>query len=188
MTAFTFEIDDPDAAAAEILEQIDIKGLCKSSLGILTCYTDFIDSGVVRAICAALPFDVIGMTTAGTAAPAAAGEMALGLLVLTSDGADFIAGAVEITGKDVDGPVCKAYEETAAKHSGQPVMALAFAPFIQDVGGEIIAASLDKASGGIPVFGSLAIDLSADYSLNRSIYNGESYKNTLVFALLYGDL
>lgn len=188
MTAFTFEIDDPDAAAAEILEQIDITGLRGHSLGILACYPDFIDSGAVRAICAALPFDVIGMTTAGMVAPGAAGEMALGLLVLTSDDTDFIAGAAEIAGKDVDGPVRKAYEEARAKRPDQPVMALAFVPYIHDLGGEAVAVSLDKASGGIPIFGSLAIDLSPDYSLSRSLYNGEDSKNTLVFALLYGDL
>lgn len=188
MTAFTFEIDDPDAAAAEILEQIDITRLHKNSLGILTCYTDFIDSGAVRTICAALPFDVIGMTTAGMVVPGAVGEMALGLLVLTGDDTDFITGTAELVGKEIDGPVCNAYRESCAKHSGQPVMILTFVPYINELGGEIIAVSLDKASGGIPVFGSLAIDSSVDFSLNRSIYNGEAYKNTLVFALLYGDL
>ncbi|MDR0784447.1 MAG: FIST C-terminal domain-containing protein [Treponema sp.] len=188
MTAFTFEVDDSDDAAAEILEQIDIKSLYKNSLGILTCYTDFIDSGVTQAICAALPFDVIGMTTAGTATPAAAGEMGLGLLVLTSDDTNFITGTVELIGKDIDSPICKAYSETCAKHSGQPVMMLVFAPYINDLGGEAIAVSLNKASGEIPIFGSLAIDSSADFSCNGTVYNGEYYKNSVAFALLYGDL
>jgi hypothetical protein len=188
MTAFTFEVDDPDTAAAEILEQMDLNGLCKSSLGVLTCYTDFVDSGAMRAVCAALPFDVIGMTTAGTAVPGAAGEMSLGLLVLTSDDTDFITGMAEIAGKDVDGPVCNAYRETCAKHPGRPAMILAFVPYINDLGGEIIAVSLNKASGGIPAFGSLAIDSSADFSLNRSVYNGDACEKSLVFALLYGDL
>jgi hypothetical protein len=188
MTAFTFEVDDPDAAAEEILEQIDLKGLCKSSLGILTCFTEFVASGVVRAVCDALPFDVIGITTAGTAVPSTAGEMILGLLVLTSDDAEFITGAADILDKDLDGPIYSAYREASAKHSGQPVMMLAFVPFIKDQGGEIIAQSLSKASGGIPLFGSLAIDLSMDLSFNRSIYNGKARGNNLTFALFYGDL
>ncbi|MDR0706774.1 MAG: FIST C-terminal domain-containing protein [Treponema sp.] len=189
MTAFTLEIDDPDAAAAEILEQIDSTGLCEHSLGILTCYTDFIDSGAVRTICAALPFDVIGMTTAGTATPAATGEMALSLLVLTSDDTDFITGTAEIRrGEDIDGLVCTAYKEACAKRSGRPAMMLAFAPYMNDLGGEVIAVSLDKAAGGIPIFGSLAIDSSVDFSLNRSVYNGNHHTNSVIFALLYGDL
>ncbi|MDR3130708.1 MAG: FIST C-terminal domain-containing protein [Treponema sp.] len=188
MTAFTFEVDDPDAAAAEILEQIDLKALRKNSLGILTCFTEFAASGVVQAVCAALPFDAIGITTAGTAVPGGAAEIILGLLVLTSDNAEFITGAVEISGKDMDGHIYSAYKETCAKGPGLPVMMLAFVPFIKDLGGEIIVQSLGKASGGIPFFGSLAIDLSPDYSINRSIYNGKTERNTLVFALLYGDL
>jgi hypothetical protein len=188
MTAFTFEVDDPDAAAAEILEQVDINGLCKSSLGILTCYTDFIDSGVIPAVCGALPFDVIGMTSAGTAVPGIAGEMVLGLLVLTSDDTDFMTGMAEITGTDIDGPVGNAYRETCAKHPGRPAMMLTFAPYINDLGGEAIAVSLNRACEGIPLFGSLAIDSSADFSLNRSIYNGKASEKILVFALLYGDL
>ncbi|MDR2447923.1 MAG: FIST C-terminal domain-containing protein [Treponema sp.] len=188
MTAFTFEIDDPDAAAAEILEQIDTTELREHSLGVLTCYTDFIDSGAVRTICAALPFDVIGMTTAGTAAQATAGEMGLGLLVLTSDDTDFITGMAELIGKDIDDSICKAYRETCAKRSDRPVMMLAFVPYIDDLGGEAIAVSLNKASGEIPIFGSLAIDSSADFSLNGSVYNGEYHKNSVIFALFYGDL
>jgi hypothetical protein len=188
MTAFTIEVDDPAAAAADILEQIDINGLRKSSVGILTCFSDFIPSGSVQAVCAALPFDVIGITSGGTAVPGTAGEILLGLLVLTSDDVDFITGAADIIGSDVDGPIYSAYGEASAKHSGQPVMALVFVPFIKDLGGEIIAQSLSKASGGIPLFGSLAADLSMDLSFNWSIYNGTARKNGLVFALFYGDL
>ncbi|MDR0412045.1 MAG: FIST C-terminal domain-containing protein [Treponema sp.] len=188
MTAFTFEIDDPDEAMSEILGQIDIKGLYKNSLGILTCYTDFIDSGVVRAICAAMPFDVIGMTTAGTVVPGTVGEMMLGFLVLTSDDIDFITGAVDIIDREVDGLIFNAYREACAKHSGRPSMIIPFVPYINNLGGEIIAMSLDKASEGTPLFGSLAIDSSADFSLNQAIYNGDTSKTRVVFALLYGDL
>jgi hypothetical protein len=187
-TAFTFELDDPDAAAAEILEQIDSNDLRKNSLGILTCYTEFIDSGAVRAISAAVPFDVIGMTTAGMAVPGAAGEMMLSLLVLTSDDTDFITGITDVIDKDVDGPVIRACREARAKHTGSPALIIPFVPYMNDLGGEILAISLDKAAEGIPLFGSFAIDSSADYSLNRSIYNGEDSANRVVFALLYGDL
>ncbi|MDR0784905.1 MAG: FIST C-terminal domain-containing protein [Treponema sp.] len=187
MTAFTSEVDDSAAAAAEILEQIDIKSLYKNSLGILTCYTDFIDSEVVRAICAALPFDVIGMTTRGTATPAAAGEIALGLLTLTSNDVDFIVGAADLIDRDVDGRVFNAYNEACAKHPGRPAMILTFAPFINDLGGEIIAMSLDKASGGVPLFGSL-VNSGRFSGINQSIYNLKASTNRVVFALLYGDL
>jgi hypothetical protein len=188
MTAFTFEVDDPGIAMAEIMEQINIEDLCGSSLGILACYSEFIDSGVVRAICTALPFDVIGMTTAGTGVPGVTGEMMLSLLVLTSNDTDFITGVTDLIDREIDAPIHSAYQEACAKHPGRPAMMISFVPYIKDLGGEIIALSLDKASEGIPIFGSLAIDSSADFSFNRSIHNGEAGKNRVTFALLYGDL
>ncbi|MDR0376387.1 MAG: FIST C-terminal domain-containing protein [Spirochaetaceae bacterium] len=189
MTAFTFEVDDPAVAAAEITGQINMRSLRKSSLGILTCYTDFIDSGVVRAVCAALPFDVIGITTGGTAVPGAAGELMFGLMVLTSDDVDFVTGTAPIGDKkNIDGPIRRACREAWAKHPGAPALMIPFVPYINDLSGEVIALSLDKAAEGVPLFGSLAIDSSADYSLNRTIYNGEPGDNRVVFALLYGDV
>ncbi|MDR0387531.1 MAG: FIST C-terminal domain-containing protein [Treponema sp.] len=188
ITAFTFEVDEPDTAAAEILEQIEGKGLCKNSLGILICYSDFVTSGVAQAICAAVPFDVIGMTTAGTAVPGAAGELMLSFMVLTSDDTEFVTGSVDIPDRDIDGPIGRAYREACAKHPGRPAMMIPFVSFIESLGGEVIAQSLDKISEGLPLFGSLSVDLSKDFSLNRSIHNGKAGKRQVVFALLYGDL
>ena len=65
-TASTFEIDDVQAAVAEILEQLQSR-LCQNSVGIISCYAEFIDSGVVEALCNQLPFDVVGITTIANA-------------------------------------------------------------------------------------------------------------------------
>ena len=47
-SAFTEEIDDVDAAISEILSQLDLEhSLMQNSIGILHCYHEFIDSGVV---------------------------------------------------------------------------------------------------------------------------------------------
>ena len=68
--AHTFEIDNLDIAVTEILEQLNMKeNLLSNSIGIMSCYYEFIESGVVAAICDALPFDVIGMTSSRQAVP-----------------------------------------------------------------------------------------------------------------------
>jgi hypothetical protein len=41
-TAYTQEVDDKEAAVAEILGKIDLKKLGKKSVGIVTCYSEFI--------------------------------------------------------------------------------------------------------------------------------------------------
>ncbi|MDR2738996.1 MAG: hypothetical protein LBB68_04085 [Treponema sp.] len=73
LNACTAEIDDVDLAVSEILEQLDVPGnLRNNSIGIIACYYEFIETGVVAEICKRLPFDVVGCTTLGNAAISAA--------------------------------------------------------------------------------------------------------------------
>ena len=62
-TARTSEIDEIDEAIDEIKSQIDLSALKKHSGGLIFCHIDFVESGVVAALCEALPFNVIGMTS-----------------------------------------------------------------------------------------------------------------------------
>ncbi|MDR2665828.1 MAG: hypothetical protein LBC21_06080, partial [Oscillospiraceae bacterium] len=55
-TAFTQELDDPQAAAAEILSQLDLAALPENNVGIVTFYQDAHETGVLEAITKALPF------------------------------------------------------------------------------------------------------------------------------------
>jgi hypothetical protein len=187
-TAHTFELDDPQAAAAEILGQIDIQSLKAHALGILTCYSEFVESGIASAISDALPFDVIGCTTSGTCVAEDLGENMLSLMVLTSDDVSFSAAYSEPVIKEQDAPIAAAYRKAMEGRTGQPAMILAIAPFHAEVGGEIIVESLNRATGGIPMFGTFSIDTSDDLSHNRTFFNGVSSKDSLAIALLFGDL
>jgi hypothetical protein len=188
LTARTFEIEDPDAAVAEIKKQIDFSRLRNNSLGIIMCYTEFVDTGVAGAVSAAMPFDVIGCTTAGTAVAVELGEMMLSLMVLTSDDVFFTAGVSGSLTEERDAPIAAAYGAATTQRPEKPAMMLVFAPFIRTVGGEAIVESINKASGGTPLFGALAIDTSSDFSLNQILFNGTNSNVCLAFALLYGDI
>ena len=62
--ATTREVDDVQAAVAEITAALDLeKNLLKNSLGVISCFSDFEETGVLKAICDSLPFDCIGSTT-----------------------------------------------------------------------------------------------------------------------------
>jgi hypothetical protein len=103
--AFTVEIDNPEAAAAEITAQIkDSIVLMRNSVGIVNCHTAFLETGALRAICGALPFPVCGLTTSINgggpvkSARLGSGELFLTLMVLTSDDIRFdVAVSDEIT-------------------------------------------------------------------------------------------
>jgi len=187
-TAQTFEIDDTAAAADEILRQIDSAALLANSVGIISCFTDFVDSGAAKAVCEALPFDVIGITTTASAVPEDYGELMLSLLVLTSDDVEFRAGRTGSLMDDLDGPIEKAYKEAGEGKPEKPALMLTFAPFINTVGGEAIVDSINKVTGNIQLYGTFTTDSTSDFHLNQTIYRGEAFRDAVTFALLYGDI
>lgn len=186
LTAYTYEIDDVDAAVAEIFERLDSSSLMKNSVGLINCFAEFIGSGVVSALCEKLPFDTVGCTTLAGACPGQIDQALLTLTVLTSDDVDFSAVMSESLVEEQDGPISEAYNRALKKLKGNPSLILAYAPLINHVGGDKIVDALDKASGDVPIFGTLALDHTQDYHLSETIYNGESSRGSLAFVLIEG--
>ncbi|MDR2393850.1 MAG: hypothetical protein LBD93_06825 [Treponema sp.] len=78
MSAYTFEIDEVAIAVSEILAQLDVEhSLYAHSVGLMTCYEEFIETRVIKAISDALPFDVIGCSTMANASAGELEEMML---------------------------------------------------------------------------------------------------------------
>ena len=189
LNAWTLEMDEPEIAVSEILDQLDLeKNAQKNSIGFITCSYDFLESGMVKKICEALPFDVIGCTTLTNANNEEAGTMLLCLTVLTADDCSFSAGVTDSLPEDLDGAVNAAVIK-AKSSLGQTVkMALAFLPMCE-VGGEVILSALDKALEGSPIFGTVGCDHdTAEYSDTYTLFNGECFKDRLSFFLISGNV
>ncbi|MDR2376435.1 MAG: FIST C-terminal domain-containing protein [Treponema sp.] len=186
INAFTEEIDDMEAAVSEILEQLDSDSkLLANSVGIVHCYSEFLENGTVKALSEKLPFDLVGTTTMSLSVPSFISDIGLSLTVLTSDSVKFISGvSPPITGS-VDGPLTELYNRIAA--AGKPSLLMPFIPFMITVGGDEFIGKIDSLSGGIPAFGTLAISNEPDYSKSYAIYNGQSYTASLVLLSLVGD-
>jgi Uncharacterized conserved protein len=189
LTAFTNEIDDVDVAVAEILDQLQLEGnLLSNSVGIISCYSEFIDSGVVKAISDAVPFEVIGCTTMMSSSCGEIGFTMLTIIVLTGDDVEFSTGLSDDLSDEQEVNLKIAYEQALAKLDGEPKMIMTYAPLINHVGGERIVDMLDKGCGGVPMFGMIAFDHTEDYRYARVIYNGEAYSNQLGMILISGDI
>ncbi|GHS98177.1 hypothetical protein AGMMS50276_19490 [Synergistales bacterium] len=192
-TAHTAEIDDVDSALAEIKEQLNLDSdgrLLKNSIGILSCYSDFLDSGVVRALSDALPFEIIGSTTLCSATVDGAETMALTLTVMTSDDVNFIVGLSEpITLNNGEAALRAAYEAAVLGRDTEEKLSLilSFSPLLLDVSGELYVNTANKVAPGVPLFGMLAVDHSSDYHGSQVICNGEAYTDRCAFALLFGE-
>ncbi|MDR2717009.1 MAG: FIST C-terminal domain-containing protein [Treponema sp.] len=190
LTAYTYELDNPEKAVQDILNQIDIKnGLLKNSAALLFCHAQFIEMGVTEAVCKSLPFDVVGCTCMYLALPSQAGEMMLTVTVLTSDDTEFAAGICEpLTIKNTETCINALYQKTAASLGGTPALAFAFPPTMLNLTIDVMAAALDRASGGLPVFGTVALDMHVHIRNPRTIYKGAAYSDRMALLLLKGPV
>ena len=189
LNAWTLELNEPADAVSEVLSQLDLEhNLQKNSAGFITCSYDYIETGIVKAICEALPFDVVGCTTLTNANNAEADTMLLCLTVLTADDCSFSTGLSDHLHENLEGAVNAAVQKAKSSLAEKPRMALCFLPMF-GVGGEVMLLALDKALDGAPIFGTVGCDHdTAAYSNTHVIHNGECYRDCLSFLLISGNV
>jgi hypothetical protein len=188
LTAFTFEIDEPKIASAEILEQLKIEySLLKNSAGFLFCSWDFVASGVVEEVSRALPFEVIGCTTHGIAVPGAMGEVMLAVAVLTSDESSFRVGLSDPLDADPESRIGELY---ARLTGGGALPSLMFVchPRSVDFTGDQTVEALNRVSGGSFLFGTNALDETMQRRSPLVFHNGAAYPDRIALLLLHGPV
>ncbi|MDR0289433.1 MAG: FIST C-terminal domain-containing protein [Treponema sp.] len=191
LTAWTCELDNPEKATQDILDQVDIKnGLLKNTVGLLFCQYKFIDMNIVEALCKALPFDVLGATSMFFGMAGQEGEIMLTLAVLTSDDTEFATGLSEtITVENVESCLHALYEKTVSSFGGGTAdLIFAFPPTLLGVPGDIITGALDRAGKGLPVFGTIAVDLDVHIRKPKTIFRGATYSDRLPLLLFKGPV
>ena len=188
-TASTAEIDDVEAAVSELFSLLDCENnLLKNSVGIVSFYSEFSDTGVLSALAEKLPFPVVGTTTLATGTQGMFGQFELGIIVFTSDDVEFEAVLSGSLSERLDEPIEKMYAEAVSGHAKKPALMLTFAPLIFQYAGDLYVELLDKLSGGVPNFGTLAVDHNTDYHEAATIFNGEVHKDKAAVVLFFGEV
>jgi hypothetical protein len=191
LNAYTREIDDPDAAVAELLRQLDLKnGLLKNSVGIVACHYEFIETGVTSALCRQLPFDVVGCSVIGNSVNGQYGLEQLSLTVLTSDDVEFATALSDVITQDNDAaPVQDAYRQARAKLTGDPSLILVLGPLMTDLSGEAVMAQVNAAAGGrIPIFGTMSNDTYMTRENGRTFLNQDLHRFKAALVLMHGKI
>jgi hypothetical protein len=190
LASCTSELDSPEKAVRDILKQLDMKNnLLKNSVGLLFCRSQFIEMGVMEEVCKNLPFDVLGCTSMYFAVPEQAGEFLLTVTVLTSDDTEFATGLCEsLAHENLGDCIGAAYQKTASALNGTPDLIFAFPPTILNLTIDIMAAALDRASGGVPLFGTVALDMDVYIRNPQTIYNGAAYGDRMGMLLFKGPV
>ena len=185
-TATTREIDNPQAAVTEILAMlVPEKNLLQNSVGIISCFSEFLDTGALKAICDALPFECIGTTTCLCSARKEIDEVLFAITVLTSDDCDFKTIAIPITDQ-YDQNIDSLLTALLGQSLERPALFLSYFPLMNTVSGDMILSAIDEATGNIPLFGMTTVDHTADYSSAKTIYNGDGYNETAVLCAVFG--
>ncbi|MDR0638141.1 MAG: FIST C-terminal domain-containing protein [Spirochaetaceae bacterium] len=189
-TAFTTEIDDVDAAVRSLLEQLDIEhSLLAHSVGVLTCFRDFISGGVVKALSDALPFDVVGCGCIGSGCQGAAGEMQLVLTVFSSDDVVFSTGVSESLSGGGN-PFTDAYTKALAGLPDPPKLILFYSPHLSGIGNDKTLGLFSEAAPGVPIFGTISssFEFQTDKYSTPVVFNGEVYDDNAGFIVLSGNV
>ena len=189
ITAYTTEVDEVEDALEEILGQINPASLKKHAVGIVTCHFDFADTGFIGELCRKLPFDVIGMTTMASANQYGHSMYALSIAVLTSDDVIFeTAMTGPLTPGDYREKLETAYSDAARKLPGRPALIITFFPYLNNLSGALMHRALDDICDGVPFWGSIATNTEANFEHCAVFRNGDSGKDGLAMALLYGPV
>jgi hypothetical protein len=194
LTAYTKELDDIEAACNEIIERLDASHVIKKNrVGLITCDSEFVDAGIVEALCKRLDFDTIGITTRGTAVNGQSGFDLLSIAALASDDIRFSAVMSDpITPDDIDAPIEAAYRKGVSKYENEkPSLILAYPPMLLErkVSVGQLVAPLKRLNGDdIPVFGTLSNDQTPQLSTCKTIYNGEAFPDTFGMVFFFGEV
>ncbi|GHV33000.1 hypothetical protein FACS1894187_00140 [Synergistales bacterium] len=190
LTACSIEIDDPDTAVSEILEQLDLeRAQLKNSVGLLACHVDFmVENDTVRKLCAELPFDVIGIDTLGSATNRGGGQFILNLTVLTSDDVFFSVGASRPLTGDTEEKLRELYNMTQAGLPEEPKLILFFCPFSGSLKMDFVVDYLNQISGGVPLFGMVPSDFTTSYRNPMVLFDGVTSDNTMALLMLSGNI
>ena len=187
LTAYTTELDDENLAIEQITSQLKNKGgPLKHTIGIIACHYEFITSEIYAALCQALPFEVVGTISSAQSIQDKTDALLLTLLVMTSDDVDF---KMVLTPSLLENPA-KVIEDSykSACGSEKPALILAFAPFLLQNCGDDYVNALTEVSGGVPCFGTIAVDDTLDFANCFVLAEGAHHRDRLAMILVYGDV
>ncbi len=188
LTAYTYQLDHFDLAIAEILEQLNLaENLQKNSVGIITCYNEFIENGLVAALAQALPFDIVGCSTLGNATAGQNGPMMLALMVLTGDDIQFKTAFSEPLIVDPQQAVENAYHRVADADLGPAAVILSFFPLNNNFVSGNLCDYLQNIAAPSPIFGLFASNFE-NFSQNFCLHNQQYSDKSFSLLAIYGNI
>jgi hypothetical protein len=189
ITAYTYQIDDINAAVADIRTQIGEENFEPShTFGVFSCHYEFVLSGAAEAICRSLPFTVCGATSSLIGTNKADDKLIFTIMIVSGD---------EITGTRADKtpPLPVGSDPTAAfadifkEEEEKAALVYVFAPDFMAVSGDELCNAYNKTGYGAPLFGTYSVDDSPMFNEECFVYSkGGFSREAITFLRIYGDI
>lgn len=194
-TAITFELDDMQFAADELVQQINEKlEFGKESVGILYAQPNMECGELSRILHEKLGCPIIGGTTAGGALLSSEGhhELAVLLHVLTSDDCFFSVAISDSMDQNPEQSIVGTYKQALhqleQKDAGaQPKVIYCITSIVQSCSSDDTLAILSEECSGIPIFGFVAAD-DFEFCHQKLFLNGVSRNDAIAMLLISGNV
>jgi hypothetical protein len=190
LSAFTSEIDDEKIAVGDILSQLKIdENLLADSIGIITCNSEFVETGVLKAVCSALPFSTVGFETAASGTAVEFGQLIMAVSVITSDDSEFVASISDKIEGDEEN-ISDFCREFSKNFTEEAKIILAFCPYNSEITTipETIFNIINDAYSGVPIFGGVAATVNDDIKNAKVIFNGDAFDDRFVISAFCGKI
>ena len=189
-TAFTNEIDNPEAAVREIKDQLNLsENLLKNAVGIVQLYYEYVETGVYMALVNALPFDIVGCVSTSIGVSGHYGDFILSVSLITSDDIKFSTSVFQDTDKksrkEITHELTSLFAELS--ESEKPKMVLSFMPILQQFSGDDLVSAANALPEPYPLFGILALNAENKPETNFVLNGARISPDIMSFVAFYGD-
>lgn len=187
--SITYEIDDLEQAADELIQGIDAELLTKKSIcGILFCFSDMDHDELLRLLKERFPYDIIGGTCIAHMDRTGFHDMAASLTVLAADDCEFSCVVSErISSENVKDEVRSSYERARASLSGDPGLIVAFPPYDLNIMLDAFTAAFNTVASGVPMIGGIPSYNERNDS-NLTFSKEGAHRDKLVTLLISGNV
>jgi hypothetical protein len=189
-TAITREIDNPQEAVREIIDQLKPEqNMLKNTIGIVFFYCEFAEAGACQAIADALPFETVGCVSTYVGTCGQYDDVALSVTMITGDDITFTVKTVDNSGDKSHEQITDEIKQLCAGFSaaGKPKVVIPFMPMLQKFSGDDLVATVNALPETLPLFGTMAFNMENLAGPHYVLSGKKLYSDMFVFIAFYGD-
>ncbi|MCL2077770.1 MAG: hypothetical protein FWH08_05110 [Oscillospiraceae bacterium] len=192
-TAFTREIDHPEAAVQEIVRQLEpARNALKNTVGIVHFCLDFATNETWKLLIAALPFELVGCLSACISINGEYSDCAVSVTMITSDDVCFSVRAIDNihtkTAEETTGEFLKLFNEFSHGKKEKPAMVLQFMSSLPNFSSNDLYDAIRTVDDPCLIFGMCALNIGGKPGTNLVLADGKISSSMCAMVAFYGDI